>query len=467
MRSLLHSILRPFLRPLLLLSFSMGLLGAISAHAADWHVAGDGNDANDGRTPATAWRTLQRAERDLQPGDTVLVGNGLYISRDTGDGSAVLNIAKSGTAEAWITWKARPGHKPEIRPVGWAGIQITGSYIVIEGFTLTGANDSLVLLNALDDAKNAKPSARYNSNGILIEGRRNKPDAKPHHIVVRNNVVSKMPGGGISALEADYVTVEDNLVFDNAWFMRYAGSGITFLDSWAHDDKPGYHIVIQRNKVWNNKTLVPWQRTGKLSDGNGILLDVTEGYAGGAGATNPNADAVVGGDAQLLAGQVLAPRPVWKGRALIANNISAFNGGSGIHTFRTAYVDIVNNTTYWNGDTVGYQELFANRSREVTVLNNIIVPRPGGQVTSNNRNEGLHWDYNLYPVEQNVVRGPNDIVADPQFVRIDRDLRKADFRLARGSRALDSGTAEVGQAADHSGTKRPRGAAVDRGAFEQ
>ena len=144
----------------------------------------------------------------------------------------------------------------------------------------------------------------------MIEGRRNKPDAKPHHIIVRKNVVSKMPGGGITSLGADHITIEDNFVVDNAWFMVYAGSGITFLDSWAHDDKPGYHIVIQRNKVCN---------------------------------------------------------------------------------------------------------------------------------------QAVRWDYNLYPVEQNVVRGPNDIVADPQFVRVDRDLRKADFRLAKGSRALDSGTAELPQ----------------------
>jgi Right handed beta helix region len=453
------------IRPLV--GLTLALSCTLSAFAADWHVSGDGNDANDGRTPATAWRTLQRADAVVKPGDQVLVGNGMYTNTELGDGSAVLNIASSGTPEAWITWKARPGHKPEVRPYGWAGIQITGSYIVIDGFTVTGANDSLVLLHALEDAKKKQPSPRFNTNGILIEGRRNKPDAKPHHIVIRNNVVSKMPGGGITALEADYVTVENNLVFDTSWFMRYAGSGITFLDSWAHDDKPGYHIVIQRNKVWNNKTLVPWGRTGKLSDGNGILLDVTEGYAAGPGATNPNADAIVGGDAETLAGQVVAKRPIWKGRALIANNISAFNGGSGIHTFRTAYVDIVNNTTYWNGDTVGYQELFANRSRHVTVLNNIIVPRPGLPVTSNNRNENLRWDYNLYPLEQDVVRGPNDIVADPQFVRVDRDLRKADFRLVKGSRGIDSGTAELPQAADHAGIKRPRAAGVDRGAFEQ
>jgi len=97
------------------LLLSLALFGALSASAAEWHVSGDGNDANDGRTPATAWRTLQRADSAVKPGDEVLVGNGVYTNDQTGDGSAVLNIASAGTPQAWITWKARPGHQPEVR----------------------------------------------------------------------------------------------------------------------------------------------------------------------------------------------------------------------------------------------------------------------------------------------------------------------------------------------------------------
>ena len=134
-----------------LLGLGLALCCAVSALAAKWHVAGDGNDGSDGRSPATAWRTLQLAESAVKPGDVVLVGNGFYTSAntDTGDGGAVLNMRTSGTADAWITWKARPGHQPEIAPIGWAGSQITGSFLIVEGFTVTGANDSIVLLDAL------------------------------------------------------------------------------------------------------------------------------------------------------------------------------------------------------------------------------------------------------------------------------------------------------------------------------
>jgi len=444
--------------------------------ARTWHVSGAGNDTHDGTSPAAAFRSLQKAAGLTTPGDTVLVGEGTYT--DTTGAEAVLMITKSGRASAWITWKAAPGAHPDVRPTGWGGITITASYIVIDGINVTGGNDSLTLEAALADSKNPRPDPRFNTNGITIEGRKSAPDAKPHHITIRNCVVSKCPGGGISMLTGDYLLIEDNLVFGNAWYMRYADSGITTLGNWAHDDKPGYHIIIQRNLVWDNKTLVPWNRTGKLSDGNGIILDVTDGPEN-AGPTNPNDDADVNQKKHAAAKpETATPRtakpaaapkkgaPEWKGRALIANNVSAYNGGSGIHTFRTRHVDIVNNTTYHNGAVVGYAELFANVSQDVVILNNIIVPGPTNKVTMENRNVRVRWDYNLYPAAQEVMKGPNDLVAEPRFVRVDADLRKADFSLRNDSPARDSGTTELLQSTDLKGIKRPLGK-PDRGAYER
>ncbi len=439
----------------------------VIAKADVWYVTDNGNDNNNGKSASSSFRTLQKASDLAAPGDVVLIGDGDYTDRNQKEGSSVLFITKSGKPGAWITYKAMPNSTPVIKPVGWHGIQISASYIVIDGLTVMGNNDSIVLLDALNDAKNKSPNAFYNTNGISIEGR--NIDNKPHHIIIRNTTVGKCAGGGISALEADYVTIEDCNVFGNAWFMRYGGSGITTLNNWAFDDAPGYHIIIQRNMVWDNKTLVPWERINKLSDGNGILLDVTDLKRNGA--TNPNADAVISESQQEenKKSTVAAKkqRPEWKGRALIANNVSAYNGGSGIHTFRTKYVDIINNTTYWNGQIVGYQELFPNNSEDITILNNIIVPRPGGKVTSNNKNTNIKWDYNIYPDSQQVFVGKNDIVGNPLFKNIKLDLRESDFRLSKKSPAINSGTDELAQPTDILNKKRPKGKKRDRGAFEQ
>lgn len=447
---------------LLLFLITMGKLAA----AQTWYVSGTGNDGADGRTATTAFRTLQKAVGVVGPGDVVIVGDGIYTNADRSDGGAVLSITASGTKEAWITWKAAPGAKPEIRPTGWCGIQVSGSYNIIDGFTIIGANDSLVLLKAQEDAKRPNADPRFNTNGIFVNGRGKKPGEKPHHTIIRNCTVGKCPGGGIQGIETDYLTIEDCKVYENAWYMRYGGSGISTLQNWAYDDAPGYHVIIQRNYVWNNKTMVAWEKIGRLSDGNGIILDVTDQDE--KGATNPNADTVV---KNAVAGQpapTKARRPEWKGRTLVANNVSAFNGGSGIHTFRTKYVDIINNTTYHNGNIVGYPELFANSSEDVVILNNIIVPRPAGKVTSNSsKNVNIRWDYNLYPIAQDALKGPNDIVADPGLTGVQPDLSKPDLRLARNSRAINTGTRDLMQqtAIDHK--TRPKGAGIDRGAYEQ
>lgn len=413
----------------------ISLLSAPLLFAQTWYVAGTGSDASDGKTTQTAFRTLQKAAGLVNPGDVVLIGNGIYTNSDKADGSAVLNITSSGKPDAWITWKAAPGQRPEIRPGGWAGIQISGSYHIIDGLSVIGGNDSIVLLQAQEDAKKPRPDPRFNTNGIFVNGRNHKPDEKPHHVIIRNCTVCKCPGGGIVGIEMDYLTIEDCKVYENAWYMRYGGSGITTLNSWAHDDAPGYHVIIQRNFVWNNKTLVPWGKIGKLSDGNGIILDVTDQERNGA--TNPDAAAVIKNNDDSM--NAKPRRPEWKGRALIANNLSAYNGGSGIHTFRTKHVDIINNTTYGNGGIVGYPEMFANSSEDIVFLNNIIVPRPGGQVTANNKNKNIIWDYNLHPIAQSFFPAPNDVVADPEFINPYFDRLVANFHLKPTSPAIGSG----------------------------
>ncbi|MBQ8484395.1 MAG: right-handed parallel beta-helix repeat-containing protein [Bacteroidales bacterium] len=406
----------------------------ISAGATQWYVIQEtGSDSNSGLSEKEAFRTLQKAADMVEPGDIVYIGNGVYTSADA-RGEAVLEIHRSGTPDAWITWTALKGHTHQIRPSGWSGILILADYQVLDGLTVIGNNDSIALKHAIADLKNTTPNPYFNTNGIFVDGRKKPVGEKPHHTVIRNCTVCKCAGGGITGIEMDYFTVENCKVYNNAWYMRYAGSGITTLNNWAFDYEPGYHVIIRNNLVWNNRCMVSWEKIGKLSDGNGILLDVTNPRT--PNLTNPEGDAVVQTEKKEKK-PVVNPdnptRPEWPNRALIENNVSVYNGGSGIHVFRTSHVDIINNTTYWNGSSVDYEELFPNTSTDIVIKNNIMVPRPGGRVTSNNRNSDIVWDGNVYPVDQNVIRGENDIVAMPEFVDPYIDLEKADFRLRKGS----------------------------------
>ena len=415
-----------------------------------------GDDTHNGTTAVSAFRTLKQAEKRVQPGDIVLIGDGTYA--DTKDYGAVVSLNVSGRPGAWITWKALPGQHPVIRATGWNGISITASYQVLEGLTVSGSNDAITLLDALKDAQAHTPDPHFNTNGILVDGRSNAPNTKPHHTIIRNCTVGKCAGGGIVGLETDYLTVENCKVYENAWYARYGCSGISTLNNWAFDDAPGYHNVFVHNVVWSNKGLVPWGEIGSLSDGNGIILDVTD--LDPQKPSNPDGDVAAITAAPV---PVKPMRPEWKGRSLIAYNLCAYNGGSGIHTFRTRHVDIVNNTTYWNGQVVGYPELFANNSVDVSILNNVMVPRPNGKVTSNNRNTDVRFDYNLYPQAQAVLAGSHDMVAAPRFVDIEADPTRGDFHLAPGSPGLGSGTVDVLQTGVLTGGKRL--AKPNRGAY--
>jgi hypothetical protein len=57
-----------------------------------------GNDANDGRSPATAWRHVGKLTAAMGPGDVAYVGPGLYRER--------IQVVRSGTADRPITFVA-------------------------------------------------------------------------------------------------------------------------------------------------------------------------------------------------------------------------------------------------------------------------------------------------------------------------------------------------------------------------
>ena len=147
--------------------------------------------------------------------------------------------------------------------------------------------------------------------------------------------------------------------------------------------------------------------------------------------------------------------------------MSAFNGRSGIHTFRTCKVDILNNTTYMNGSVVDYGELFPNASEDILIMNNVIVPRPGCKVNIDSRNRRIRWDYNIYPYGDAPIHGEHDIIADPMLVRPSRDIDVCDFRLSKKSPAVNAGTSDFHAERDITGRRRPAGKGVDMGAYEK
>lgn len=427
-------------------SASAQALALPSAHGANRRklfVRAGSGPGNSGRTPATAFATLQEAADISLPGDLIYVLNGVYRDSDTPGAAAALRVTRSGAPGAPITYAAFPHHHPEIRAssTSWEGIKVAGAaYIEIDGFTVIGNSETLRYEDAY--AARALPTGTYNANGIFVAD--DIDGARAHHVTVRNNLVRHWPGGGIGTKNVDYVTIENNVVHSNSWFSVYANSGISILVPWNFDDSTGYRNVVTRNIAFDNESYVPWKALGRISDGNGIIIDSTRALERDTGER-------------------------YVGRTSVTNNISFSNGGSGVHAFDCEFVDIINNTVYNNSRSpaLSYAGLYASYCNETNVLNNIVSLRAGEPSNNATNNTAVVYDYNIYfnglPP---VAMGPHDLVADPLLARPSDSGSAGDFTVLRGSPAIDSGTATLAPTVDYTGSRRPRGTGVDRGAFE-
>ena len=424
---------------------------SLKSYGTNYYVSASGNNSNDGKTTALAFLTIQKASDLTVAGDTVFVMTGVYNSTS----GPILNVTRSGAANGYITYKALKGNTPRITASGnvWNAIIINGSYIVFEGFELIGNNSNITYQDALksynDQASGASgPNASFNTNGISIGGP-NTESKLPHHVTIRGCKVHDFPGGGISSIQADYTTIENNLVYNNGWYMVYGGSGISILTPINWDKTTGYKNIIRNNICNTNKTTIPWISQKKLSDGNGIIIDVNQqGYNEQSSSTpSPNA---------------------YTGRTLVENNVSVNNGGSGIHTFKADHVDILNNTAYNNGTVVGYPDIFTNACQDVNIINNIMYARTGGDCNSKPQNATEIYSHNIYFNGKVGFQGTSDVIADPEFVNPSIDLLLANFQLKKTSPAIDQGNNTAGffSQKDILGIARPQGTKPDRGAYE-
>jgi uncharacterized protein YjdB len=98
-----------------------------------------GSDANPG-TSAQPFQTVQRAADVVNPGDGVLVNDGVYTG-----GSQVVTVTRSGSAAAWIVIRATHRWGAVIdgqNNASSVGIYVSGSYVRVEGFEVRGTNRS-------------------------------------------------------------------------------------------------------------------------------------------------------------------------------------------------------------------------------------------------------------------------------------------------------------------------------------
>ncbi|TMB34391.1 MAG: DUF1565 domain-containing protein [Deltaproteobacteria bacterium] len=412
----------------------------------------NGSDANDGQSVKSAFRTLQRAAKELRPGWTIQILNGTY----TTDGSTEpLLIDVSGTPDAWLTITAAQGQHPVIQiPAGsggWSGIHLLGAaYVIIDGIEIVGQGASIGRAQAAANA--TSKSALYNHNCIYVDGvgSAGVHPAVPHDIVIRNSILRNCTAAGIEVNAGDAITILHNKVADNSWWTVFDTSGIGLYhltDSPSASAKNGYKNFIVGNEVWGNRNEMACAacKPPAIYDGNGIIVD----------------DALHTQDALGQNDVIGVP---YTGRTYIANNIVHDNGGRGIHIYRSDHVDVVNNTTFDNmlstSEFLKAGEMDGFDSHDVQFLNNVSVNHSGKDLTIDAPNETSRFDFNVW--EGSTPRhGPNDVLGAAHLA----DPANGNFAPQPGSPALGSGTATLAPADDFSGKPRPAGR-IDRGAIQ-
>ena len=450
--------------------------------ATNIHVSVDGSDETGDGSAENPYATITKAAGDAQPGDTVFVHQGTYHNENFGDGDIwkkdkMATITCNGTADAWIVFMPFPGDSVLLE-FDANGIQIKGAYVQFSGFEVKAMADQITLDEALDawglymdslgvvhdlaeemgiDIRdpslwgqtlpkdiqgNILKPPYYNGHGVVA--------SKTHHVVIKNNVIHDICASAVRNQGGDYVSITGNELYYNTYWTSVGVGALTVAEATVRPDGDtftGIKIRIEQNRVHHSENrLVSWNPNKDfihfvIDEGSGIFM-------------TRNSDTYD------------------HGYILIANNLSYFNGASGIVVHKTDRTIVEHNTVYLNGTTNGDDAkpggIGFNTTDSVTIRNNIAWSRPNKFALGvvGNPNTNLTVDSNIVFNDygpENVVKGVESgwREEDPLLV----DPENFDFHLTAESPAIDNGDTDIVVTTDIDGFPRDDGK-PDIGAYE-
>lgn len=182
------------------------------AFSAQYYVSKAGDDANPG-TKSSPWKSLSKANNKVQPGDIVFIRGGEY--------QEVLRPGRSGSQDAYITYRAYPGEKPVLTnsPGKTAIVLDNRDYIAIEGIFVDGkkpyTSANLTKFVSMIDAnyniiRDSNFKYALGWNAVEISG-------SSHHNRILNNRMSDVGGWGVddgTRHKGDIIRILDNAKFN-------------------------------------------------------------------------------------------------------------------------------------------------------------------------------------------------------------------------------------------------------------
>ena len=200
--------------------------------------AASGIDANAG-TSAAPWRTIQHAADVTNPGDTVIVNDGVYTG-----GANVVTIGRSGTAAGWLVFRAAHLWGAVIdgqNNSSTTGFEINGNYIRVQGFEVRNTNRYGF------DAYGGSESAAGNHDIDVLQ----------NHIHDIGHICTGSVGGivGVDAY-SDNLTIERNVIHDIGRLGPGEQGCVEPNGNWQNHDHGVYNgigdnVVIRNNLFYN------------------------------------------------------------------------------------------------------------------------------------------------------------------------------------------------------------------------
>jgi Right handed beta helix region len=391
------------------------VLGA-ALPACTLYASPSGSDFNSGNTPASA-KTFQGAAAVTRAGSVVCLTGGTYAL------ASAFAPPRNGTPSAWIVYRnygdapvkflwTGPADASPMFKFGTGNFRSGPAYLEFRGLHLDGSGKA--------------------GDGFFCRG--------GHHLRFIDNSIRNTGGSGIGSIQCDYLTADHNIIDHNGYIPTDAGStakyyswtsGISFNSNQWYDSYAGFHNVILNNVVAGQ-----FDQSSHHTDGNGIILDLSDRTYNRESANTP--------------------------AAIVVNNVVYGNGGRCIEAYIVTNFWFVNNTCYKNNldPLIGKSAAISVIDSESGyVINNIAVVGSSSDLcygeeksTANLRyyrnlcfgssaNPGLHNPTEILYADPLFVRPPYfDVTARAQYAKaLSPALLGDGLTLQPGSPALHKG----------------------------